>query len=403
MRNIWVIARREYVERVKTPAFIIMTLLVFVVMVVGPMVPAFFAGRTASATTTIAVVDETGAAIVDRLAAQLDQQGLVLAEYNGAAAALAAADEGEVDGVLQVSGQWPHAVAGQFSSSSVFVLGREGQVHNALESLVREDRVRGLGLDAATAAELFAPLTFESRQLGTDADEEGFAVSMGAGFVVTMLIYMGVLIYGAFVFQGVLEEKSSRVMEVMASSVRPFELMAGKILGLGSLGLTSYVTWVAAYLVLTWFGASLVGLDLSAITPAVMLYVGIFFILGYFLYASLFAAAGSLISRMEDAGTVQMPITFLVILMMIFSNMAISNPNGSLARIFSLIPFFSPTVMMNRILLGSPPFWEILLSIAFLALGVLVMTWVASRIYRAGILTYGSRPTLKQVLRYLRS
>lgn len=412
MRNILLIAKREYLQRLLSPAFLITTLISFLLLVIGPMVPAFISSTKLVKAPTIAFIDKTGAGlfprVLERYAAAPGEGAapnlkLVEGKPEEEAALLSQAEQSNLGGIVVVEGTWPTQISPSLRSASVITLSRVDGLQKILTELAREDRARQLNVEPAVAAQLFAPIEFSSTQLGTGNDEKGFAVSMGVSYVMTMLIYMGILIYGVFVFQGVLEEKTSRVMEIMASTVRPFQLMAGKILGLGALGLTSYLSWVLAYLVLMVVGANALELPLDKVRPDTVLYLGVFFLGGYFLYATMFAAGGSLISRMEDSGTVQMPTTMLVVAMMLFSMFANNNPNGSLARITSLIPFFTPTVMLNRVLLAPPPLWEILLSIVLLFAAVILMTWLASRIYRVGILSYGSRPTLKQIWKFVRS
>lgn len=411
MRNLWLVARREYTQRVRTPAFLVTTLLVFLVLVFGPLVPGLMAADSVLEPLTVAVVDATGARLQARLQPGLEPAllRLVTAETPGEAALTESVRNGDIDAFAVISGDWPGDFSAIIRTEGFVNQGRLEPLARALVSLAQADRATAFGIDAEAAAHLFAldaDITLGQLAQGgvaAESDPGKAAVGFIGAMVATMLIYVGILMYGAFVLQGVLEEKTSRVMEVIASSVQPFQLMAGKILGLGLLGLTSYASWLIAYVVLALFGTALAGLDLSLLPASHVLHLGAFFILGYFLYAAMFAAAGSVISRLEDAGAVQTPAMILVMAAMFISMFAMQSPDSNLAVVSSFIPFFAPTVMLMRIFMSEVPAWHIALSYVLLAATVIGVTWLASRIYRIGILSYGSRPTLRQIARFIRS
>lgn len=245
-------------------------------------------------------------------------------------------------------------------------------------------------------------MTVGEVHLGARLEGRNLDTRVGVAFFFVMVMYMAIIIYGSFVFQGVLEEKSSRVMEVLVSSVRPFPMMAAKIAALGAVGLTQMAVWSAGWIVLAVFGITLAGLDLGGIRPSLILYLMLFSLLGYFLYAALFAAAGSVISRIEDSQTASLPVVMLVIVSLFVSQAAVFNPGSALAVLLSFVPFFTPTVMMARLAMAPPPVWQVLLSILLLAGGVVGVAWLAGRIYRAGVLSYGQKPSAREMLRYLR-
>lgn len=408
MRNIGLIALREYSERIRGTAFVASTALVVLIMVAIPLVSMFFAGARFIDPVAVAVLDETGR-IIEPLRQRLEQTrgddlpgDMELVAVDLSLPELAAAvRDGRYGAYLYLAGSFPDQVTAQLASPSQMTLARLSRVADALDALTHEAKLADLGLPTGVLADLRRGADIRMQQLGNESSEArqaGFV--LGVSYFAVLLIYTGILMYGTYVLQGVLEEKVSRVMEVMAGAVHPFHLMAGKILGLGALGLTQFAVWGGVWLTLGLGGAAM--MPASGVSFAVVGYTGLFFMLGFFLYAALFAGAGSLVSRMEDAGTVTGPVTLIVVAAMLVSMLAVNNPYSSAVTVLSLIPFFTPTVMLARVLAVAVPTWQIVLSIALLVLGVAVVTWLASRIYRFGILTYGARPTLGQIWRFLR-
>ena len=254
------------------------------------------------------------------------------------------------------------------------------------------------------------------------------------GFGFTYAIYMFIFLYGNMVMQGVIEEKSSKVMEVMVSSVRPFELMMGKILGIASVAVTQFVIWVVFLVVVGGAAMSIFGVDemlaatsaassldpaavvpamdsdlaaiLSTLTdPAYLLRILggflIYFVGGYLLYAAMFAAVGSAVDNMKDVSNLQLPITIPLILGLFMMMSAMQEPNGSLAFWFSIIPFTSPIVMMARLPYGVP-LWEFGLSAGLLVVTFVAIVFLAGKIYRVGVFMYGKKPTLGELIKWAR-
>ncbi len=224
---------------------------------------------------------------------------------------------------------------------------------------------------------------------------------------------MTLLVYGAQILRSVLEEKRSRVVEVVISSVQPWELMLGKILGVGAAGLTQLGIWVTsvaliATLALPMLVASFPALsdlgELSELMPGmgVVLLFGAFFILGYFLYAALFAAVGAMCSREEEAQQAQFPLVMLLVVPFLLQMTALEGPGVPGLDWIALFPFFSPILMFPRAVAGAVPTWMVVASLVLMALGVVVTAWVGGRIYRVGILMQGKRPTLPELVRWIR-
>jgi ABC-2 type transport system permease protein len=235
--------------------------------------------------------------------------------------------------------------------------------------------------------------------------EENSGASFAISFTMLMFIYMSVLFYGIFVMRGVIEEKQTRISEVLVSSVRPAQMMFGKLIGIGLVGLTQMSIWALSAAGLTTIGFSLFasrGINLPHISPMLFVYFLIYFLLGYFLYATLYAMVGATVSSDDDAQQAQFPITMLLAVSMIAFPLIMNNPNSPTATTLSMVPFFAPTLMIMRIGMVNPPLWQIALSMSIMAATILICVWIAGRIYRVGILMYGKRPSIAELGRWLR-
>jgi ABC-2 type transport system permease protein len=268
--------------------------------------------------------------------------------------------------------------------------------------------------------------------------KNNFDLASAIGYITAFLIYITLFIYGVMVMRGVMEEKTNRIAEVVISSVKPFQLMMGKIIGIGAVGLTQFIIWILLIAVFSGLATSIIPHDvleqvrasrqnmpgnsvqgseaMAAIANAQLtlasvnwpLVIGSFvfyFIGGYLFYAALFAAVGSAVNEdAQDAQSLTFPITIPIVLAIIIMINAINDPTSSLATWSSIIPFFSPIVMMARIPFGMPdtvPYWQLGLSMLLLVLGFLFTTWLSARIYRTGILLYGKKPTWKEMVKWV--
>jgi ABC-2 type transport system permease protein len=241
----------------------------------------------------------------------------------------------------------------------------------------------------------------------------GEAVEKGQTFIlafaVAFVLYFTLLLYGVATMRSVLEEKTTRVVEILASSARPFDLMAGKILGVAGAGFTQYMIWGVTGLLISTYGSAAV----SAFRPgapalrfhipvSLLIYGMLFFLAGYFLYASIYAAVGAMVSSDEEAQQLQLPMTLLIVVAFLLYPAVMRDPSSRLSVIISLIPFFSPILMVFRIGLQTPPLWQIILSLVLIIATTIGVVRVASKIYRVGILMYGKRPSLVELLRWLK-
>ena len=244
------------------------------------------------------------------------------------------------------------------------------------------------------------------------------------------LIYMCMIIYGSFVMRGVVEEKTNRVVEIVVSSVKPFELMIGKIIGIGAMGLTQFTIWIIMKSIIIFIGFTILALIKMPADPAALQHVSsapispeqiqeilmelersfsfkliffffFYFIGGYLLYGSLFAAVGSTVEQESDAHQMSFPLVIPLILPMLFLGKILRNPSGGIARFASIFPFFSPMTMLVRLASVEVPWYEISISMLLLILAFLVSVWISARIYRTGILMYGKKPGFAEIARWI--
>jgi ABC-2 type transport system permease protein len=307
-----------------------------------------------------------------------------------------------------------------YTSSSTGDDTNSPRIQSVANQLSILDKSSRLGLSAAQTQSLFTPPAFSvvSTQTAGKNDLGTQLSSYFLGLAGVILIFMAITLYGSSVATGVAEEKGTRIMEILINAATPFQLMAGKILGIGAAGLVQLVIIVATGIVgflLQHPLGTLLGVDtvnvtitLNATTSLMFVLLLVYFILGFLLYASLFAAVGALVQRTDEVQSASAPITTLVMIGYLVSigggSAGIANPNGAPTwfRIMSLIPFFTPTMMLMRAGSGAISAWEIGLSIVLLILAILACTWIAARIYRYGVLMYGQKPKLGQLIKIVR-
>lgn len=220
-----------------------------------------------------------------------------------------------------------------------------------------------------------------------------------------MLTFLAITGYGSQVMFGVIEEKSTRIIEVMVSSAKPFEMMMGKLIGIGLVGLTQYAIWVIATLPIFFISQSVLatkGIALNSIPISSLLSFIVYFVLGYFLFAAIYVVGGALVTDSEDGNVVTRFMMVLTTIPLITVMAVAQNPNGAIALTLSFIPFFTAGTMVLRMAMASPPLWQILLSMALMVATIGAVIWVAAKIYRVGILIHGKKPSLGEIIRWLR-
>ena len=436
MAKLWVVTKREYLERVRTKWFVISTIfgpLLMSAMLFGPAVMSMRSMR-ASNVPRMTILDATGVGLGDRVRRQIagadsasarvevrvvPPEGLAEAE---AVASKEVVAKGGPQGYLVLG-------AGAVSGDSARYVGRNASSAadmRRVETAVRQQalalRLESAGLDAERVQALTNKrLAFGTERLSEYGRGGGGLGNLAFSLAVAFLLYMMVFLYGQNVLRGVMEEKQTRVAEVVISSVKPQTLLAGKVLGVGAVGLTQIVVWMAS----TMYLGSLVGPFLSGLArsatqvegarsttmvlgamPSVSLgmmgLLIVFFLLGYVLYASLFAAVGSTVNSEQEAQQALQPVLILLIGISLLIQPVIFNPTGGLARWASLIPFSAPVIMPLRMSLVAVPPMDVAISVLGVFAACFVAVWVAARIYRVGLLMYGKRPTYGEIARWVR-
>ncbi len=408
MGNIGLIVLREYRQRVRATSFRVTTAIGFVLILGLAFAPTILNSiQSATGGGTVAVVDpgkNLSPTLRNALPGKLpngEPQTKIVAVQSKSSAEKGVKN-GEYEGALIPS-------SGGKETSFVYRSPQPGteadKLRGALSSIAAEQRLRGLGLDNQKIAGVFAPASLRVEATGGAPTGQEFQTRFWLVYVLVFMLYLTVVQYGNMVAMSVIGEKSSRITEIMTASVRPLDQMTGKILGVGLLGLTQYAVWIAAGLIALLIDrlrsgqGSDRGADLAAVSPGVLLLFALCFVLGFLLYAAMLAGLGSLLSRTEDAQQSMMPVFMLLMGGFVLTFVAMANPNGTPAVVGSFIPFFSPLVVFARAVLGSPPAWQVALSLLLLSATVAVATWAAARIYRIGVLMYGKRPSLIEASR----
>jgi len=427
MNKIGVIISHEYRTRVRAKWFIISTLLAplgVALLIAVPVIAAILAGDGTEG--KIALVDRTGLiapAVVAsdtarfELAGARTEQNLAAAVQDESIQAYVVISDNVLDsGTVTMYSRGGSGIA--FSSS----------IESAIEPVVTRARLAQRGTDTSVIDLVdqgvrVIGLKQTDEGVKADASEASAMIGYISGFVIYMLIFL----YGSMVMRGVVEEKANRIIEVIASSARPFEIMMGKVVGIGLVGLTQLTAWFVLGSIVT----SVAGIALSSSLPApdpmnpmmqggglsavlaqegialpeiqvvsILMFIFNFFA-GYFLYASLFAAVGSAVDQEADANSLTFPITLPIGITMLFIGNVIAAPNGTLATVLSMIPLFSPILMTVRVAATDVPWWQLLGSMVLSVGGFFGAIWLASRIYRIGILSYGKKPSFKEIARWI--
>ena len=446
MHKIWLIIQREYLTRVRKKSFIIMTLLTPLLLAAFMIVPAWLVTISDSAE-TVMVLDETGMfanKLEDKkdlkfipLAGSLEQAKTVYQETDNTALLYIPKD---------FTIQDPEGVV--IYSKKSASLQTKVRLENALEKEVENQRFIASGMDRATLEKIKADISLTTINISDEGEKDSSVIANSiAGVAGAVIIYFFIFMYGVQIMRGVIEEKTNRIIEVIISSVKPFQLMMGKVVGIAAVGLTQFLLWIILSLfvvggVQSLFGvkppptpieqmasgreaalgedldadsdekaqedgkaAKVVSESMAAISnlnfPLILGCFLFYFLGGYLLYGSLFGAIGAAVDNETDTQQFMFPITIPLIISFIMSyTLVLKNPDGPVAFWMSIIPLTSPIVMMVRVPFGVPA-WELLLSMALLVLGFIFTTWIAARIYRVGILMYGKKINYRELSKWL--
>lgn len=433
MSKIGIVIEREYMERVKKKSFIITTILMPMLMLVLMALPAIIMNYVDSSATTVSVIDNSNV-ILPQLK---NTESLTFLPATDATVDSALTREG-IDAVLVIPG---NILTGNRSGLKYYAngpssVGTETGIVDQINSIIETERLKGYNIanldDILESVKSNVSLT--TVRADKDSEESNSSMfSYGVGIGMTFVLYMFLLIYGQMVMTSIIEEKGNRVLEVVVSSVKPAQLMMGKIVGVALVAVTQMVIWgillalMSAYLLPALMPADAMA-DVAAVQSgnfdsisdqssieiiqavgmlgnvshilSLIALMTVFLVFGFLLYSSIFAAVGSSVDNIQDASQLTSFAVFPIIFGLIFAMVAATDPMGSVAFWMSMFPLTSPMVMVARIPFGIPA-WEIALSLVLLAIGFIAMVWLAGKIYRVGIFMYGKKPSIKELIRWV--
>jgi ABC-2 type transport system permease protein len=419
--RVWLVAKREWFSRVRQRSFQITTIVQIVIFLVAACIPTIVAiisgDDDGPERVTVQVLDETGSDLTARLtpflAAEIpDQPAIDVVPFSGDADALrAAVDNGDADAGLVIARDATGVLSFSYITDDDGADLLSQRVYAAVRSLNLEDRFAQVGVSEQEFQQAYTAPDFQLMQASTDTDTESDAergARYAIAYVFAFIAYMAVLLYGSWVAQGVVEEKSSRIMEIMINAATPRDLLAGKILGIGMAAMTQLLPTIAiGGIVLSLqkriadqFDAandSIMSIDFGGLSLQSGGWFLLYFTVGFILYASLYAGVGSLVSRQEEVNQAVAPMTTVMIGSFFGAIYTLGAPDSTVAQVLSIVPFTSPTTMVPRIMLGDPAPWEIALSIGLLVTAAVVGVLIAARLYRVGVLMYGQKPKLRAV------
>lgn len=427
MRVLWAVLKREYLERVRTRWFVIATL--FGPLLFGSLMflPSYMGQRTkASADAArIRIIDATGTSMGQIVAVELGggiggsesatQVERATPETLPDAEVKARADVANksLKGYLVLPANILSSGSARYIGVNATAIADMEQLRTIVQRQLLAAQIEAAGVESGTAASISkTKFTLKADRLSSTGEAAGSGkLSLLFAITVAMLLYFTILLYGQNVLRSVIEEKQTRVAEVIVASVRPAQLLAGKVLGVGAVGLTQMIIWLAASLLMAKYRAkllSLVGVNvmpligIPPISAGMLVALVLYFLLGYILYAALFAAVGAMTSTEQEAQQAQLPVVLLLVGGIMFLQPVLSAPDGTLAQVLAWFPFTAPIMMPLRMTAVEVAPWDIALSIlALLASSYLAISF-AARIYRTGILMYGKRASLREVVTWAR-
>jgi ABC-2 type transport system permease protein len=448
MRKLLAVVKREYVQRVRSRMFILVTVLGPVVISFFGIAPALIFSIKAGGPVKIAVVDQTGKlyrsvyeSVMENTGTPDSTQDAMNANTlnNGASERfqqLGEQQEGSfeleevrpdgrslneikkeldarvlaknLDGYLILPPNLLQNGKPEYYGRNTGDVFTRRFLQEALSRAVRQQRLAEANIDARIVQQLSEPVQLDAMRVsaaggGIRDSGEGFALVFGAGFI----MYLTILMYGQMILGAVIEEKETRIAEILFSSVKPFTLMMGKLVGVSMLALTQLAIWGLAFAAFALYGVGVlaskgVPLHIPNVPLGHFAYFGLFFLLGYFMYSTIYALIGSMVTTAQEGGQLSMPVVLLPLIGFYLFLPVSRSPDSSFAFWVSMFPFFSPMTMLVRIVTQTPPLWQIVLSL-FLGFGtVALVTWLAARIYRVGMLMAGKKATLPEVMRWVR-
>jgi ABC-2 type transport system permease protein len=417
MSKVLTVIRKEYLERVRSKSFVIGTVLGPALMSLIFLLPVLLADKGGQDLKRVGVVDLTGRLFAplqevlaewqqDSVELELVGQDPFLAEDLAGRLKQSILAEDLHSGMVIAPDYLESRQVTFYNKSVSSLLLREKTLAPAMNRLLREGRFQATGVPDSLYSYLSERSQWTSIAITAEGEQEqqneDATTIMAISLI--MIIYIMVIMYGNHTLTAVIEEKGSRMVEVLLSSISPESLMLGKILGIGLAGLTQFAIWTAAFSVLSQQGVQMGSfhLDASFLTPVILISFLVFFLLGFFLYATLYAGVGAMCNSVQDSQQFAF-LNFGLILPMIMLPLVMENPNSPLVTVLSLVPLFSPVLMFMRVCLETPPVWQIGLAWLLMLTSILITSRGAGKLFRVGILMYGASPTWASLARALRA
>jgi ABC-2 type transport system permease protein len=409
MREFMIIFKQAFITKGKTKSFILTTAFMIAAVFLFANMTSIIdtvTDLTGGGEDELYVVDESGelsASLKEKLDAT--NSGIVVKTTTESEKALTEkVSNEEIDSFLVIGLDEEQTIQADFTSLSALDFGRSAMIMEALQSIQSEMKAEQLSLSPEQLQTLFSPIQFEQHSVSTTTkSEEELSEARGLVYILVFLIYFTVIFYSNMIATEVATEKSSRVMEILISSISPVKHMFAKVLGIGSLGLVQMMLLgIAGFIAVKTSASNMVEgvssfFGFSNLSISTIVFAIIFFLLGYFLYATVAALLGSLVSRAEDVQQAIMPIMILVILAFLIAMPGLTNPELGFLKYASYVPFFAPLVMFLRVGMLDLPLWEPLLSIAIMLITILIIGVFGARVYRGGVLMYGPSRSLKDI------
>ena len=445
MTKFLAVVKREYFQRVRAKMFIVSTVLLPIVMSLFGVVPAIILSIDAGGPLRVAVVDQTGKMHLPLQTAFVDEQSEEAAQPTPAATQPEITNdmrrgttqmggrnfqiteiklEGrsvdevkagldrqlrarELDGYLILPPDFIDTGNAEFFNNNPGDVMSKNILQRTLSRAVREERLTAANVAPEIRKQLFKGVELQAVRIGATGEERDSGGSFVLVFGVGFIMYLAILMYGQIVLGAIIEEKETRIAEILFSSVKPFTLMMGKLVGVSLVALTQLLIWGTAFAAFALYGVGLLasrGVD--ATIPSVPLthyiYFALFFLLGYFFYATIYALVGSMVTTAQEGGQLAMPIILILVVSFYLFLPVSQSPDSSFSFWVSMLPFSAPVAMLVRIVTQTPPFWQIALSLVIGFGSVLLIMWFASRVYRVGMLMYGKRASIPEAWRWVR-
>jgi len=417
MHKIWTLIKREYKETVYKKSFIFMTILTPILMVGMGVIPSLLMSLETEESVTFHVIDQSDFIYPELVKSLSDTMSNGEQKYNFVHIKTTGTDitsavneqkmliqTEKISGLILIPADVVESGIIELYAKNVANYDLNRAVRNTIGKIVVDHRINVSGLNPETINELTRRLEMTTIKITKEGKESkrGFLDEYFSTFVFILILYMTLIFNGSAIMRSIIQEKSSRIIEVLLGSASPFQLMAGKIIGQGSVGLTQYIIWSAFGILMVLYGGNVMPLSdkYFSFAPSIFVYFVVFYLLGFFFYSAFFSAIGSLTNTDQEAQQLIMPVIMFLIVPLMLLGFMVKSPDSTLITTMSMIPFFAPIMMFGRINISNPPFIEVMGSIVILIVSTVFVIWLVSRIFRVGILMYGKRPTFPEIIKW---